>query len=156
MSYRHCCVIDAEGKYKTLVLVITEPDADGQEQERIEHYKLAEGERLIDTHTPGEKLCKPRWNGDTWEESATKAELDAWEQEKAENAPPLPAGPTLPERVDTLEEEMTDAQVALAETYEQTDAQNTDVLMATAEVYESLLTLQERVAALEGGASANG
>ena len=55
------------------------------------------------------------------------------------------------ERVASLESQITDTQMALAENYEQTDASNTDLLMATAEVYENLLALQDRVSALEGG-----
>lgn len=156
MSHRHCCVIDAEGLYKTLVLVITKPNMEGHEQEFIEHYRLADGETIIDARAPGGNLCKPRWNGKAWEESATPEEIEAWQLEKDENAPPLPAGPTLPERVGSLEDQMTDTQLALVDTYEQADAANTDVLMATAEVYEKLLALEGRLAVLEGGANANG
>jgi len=65
--------------------------------------------------------------------------------------PPVNPGPTMSERVASLESQITDTQMALVENYEQTDASNTDLLMATAEVYENLLALQERVSALEGG-----
>lgn len=37
------------------------------------------------------------------------------------------------------------------EIYETADRQNTDALLALAEVYESMLALQARVTALEGG-----
>ena len=73
------------------------------------------------------------------------------------------------ERIASLELQMTDAQMALveayeaadeqatvimlaqAEAYETADRQNTDALLALAEVYESMLALQARVTALEGG-----
>ena len=42
------------------------------------------------------------------------------------------------------------------EIYETADRQNTDALLALAEVYESMLALQARVEALEGGEKANG
>ena len=46
--------------------------------------------------------------------------------------------------------------LAQAEAYETADRQNTDALLALAEVYESMLALQVRVTALEGGEKANG
>ena len=46
--------------------------------------------------------------------------------------------------------------MALVEAYEATDGQNTDDLLALAEVYESMLALQARVEALEGGEQVNG
>ena len=78
------------------------------------------------------------------------------------------------ERIASFEQQMTDAQMALAEAYEAADEQatvimlaqaeayetadrqNTDALLALAEVYESMLALQARVTALEGGEKANG
>ena len=33
MDYKHCCVIDAQNRYKTLVLVVNEPDETGELQE---------------------------------------------------------------------------------------------------------------------------
>lgn len=147
-DYKPYCVVDAENRYKTLVLASKE---NGQEQ--IQHYNLAEGERLLDAPAPG-NLCKPKWNGTTWEESATTEEIEIWKKENfghEAEVPPVNPGPTMSERVASLESQMTDTQIALVENYEQTDASNTDLLMATAEVYENLLALQERVLALEGG-----
>ena len=78
------------------------------------------------------------------------------------------------ERIASFEQQMTDAQMALAEAYEAADEQatvimlaqaeayetadrqNTDALLALAEVYESMLALQARVEALEGGEQING
>ena len=42
-DYKPYCVVDAENRYKTLVLASKE---NGQEE--IQYYKLAEGERLLD------------------------------------------------------------------------------------------------------------
>ena len=64
--------------------------------------------------------------------------------------------PTVEESVESLKAQMTDAQMALVEAYEATDGQNTDDLLALAEVYESMLALQARVEALEGGEQVNG
>ena len=60
------------------------------------------------------------------------------------------------ESYETADTQATTIMLAQAEAYEQADRQNTDILMALAEVYEILLTLQERVAALEGGVQENG
>lgn len=148
-DYKPYCVVDAENRYKTLVLASKE---NGQEQ--IQFYELAMGERLLNAPVPGGTLCKPKWNGTAWEESATTEEIDTWKKENfghEAEMPPVNPGPTMSERVASLESQMTDTQIALVENYEQTDASNTDLLMATAEVYENLLALQERVSALEGG-----
>lgn len=81
MNYKHSCVIDAEGYYKTLVLVLLESDENGQEQENIQYYTLQEGETLLDTDFPADML-KARWNGTEWEETATLEELEQWRQSK--------------------------------------------------------------------------
>ena len=52
MTYKHYCVIDAQNRYKTLVLVINEPDETGELQEKVQYYTLLEGERLIDAAPP--------------------------------------------------------------------------------------------------------
>ena len=52
MDYKHCCVIDAQNRYKTLVLVVNEPDETGELQEKVQCYTLSEGERLIDAAPP--------------------------------------------------------------------------------------------------------
>ena len=38
MDYKHCCVIDAQNRYKTLVLVVNEPDETGKLQEKVQYY----------------------------------------------------------------------------------------------------------------------
>ncbi|MCR2026876.1 hypothetical protein [Anaerotruncus colihominis] len=97
--------------------------------------------------------------------------LAVWgEQAKAmDGAEILGPIPTVEERAEILEQQITDTQMALVEAYEAADEQatvimlaqveayetadrqNTDALLALAEVYESMLALQARVTALEGG-----
>ena len=85
MCYKHCCVVDADGVYKTFVLVLMEQ---GENPENVQGYTLAEGERLLDAPPPGIKIqaggagfVKPRWDEDAaaWVEGATAEELAAWE-----------------------------------------------------------------------------
>ena len=85
MGYKHCCVVDADGVYKTFVLVLMEQ---GENPEKVQGYTLAEGERLLDAPPPGIKMqaggagfVKPRWDEDAaaWVEGATAEELAAWE-----------------------------------------------------------------------------
>ena len=66
MDYKYCCVVDAGGRYKTFVLV---------EGERVRHYELEPGERLLEVSAPplrphagGAGLISPRWNTAAWEE----------------------------------------------------------------------------------------
>ena len=95
MDYKHCCVIDAQNRYKTLVLVVNEPDETGKLQEKVQYYTLSEGERLIDAAPPvmrpyigADGFIKPVWEGSKWMESATNEEITAWEAEHP--APPSP------------------------------------------------------------------
>ena len=87
MGYKHCCVVDADGVYKTFVLVLMEQ---GENPENVQGYTLTEGERLLDAPPPGIKIqaggvgfVKPRWDEDAaaWVEGATAEELAAWEAE---------------------------------------------------------------------------
>lgn len=79
MSYKHQCVIDQAGIYKTLVLTWGD---------RVQHYTLQEGEAMVDTvppvlrpHAGAVGLVRPQWDADTgdWREAATAAEITAWE-----------------------------------------------------------------------------
>ena len=95
MTYKHYCVTDAQNRYKTLVLVVNEPDETGEIQERVQYYTLLEGERLIDAAPPAirpyagaDGFIKPVWKGSKWMESATNEEIAAWEAEHP--APPSP------------------------------------------------------------------
>lgn len=96
MNYKHCCIVGADGAYKTFVLVLLEQGEDGETTETVQGYTLAEGERLLDVHPPIIKdhvgspgfVC-PRWDEDaeTWCEGASAEELAAWE---AEHPDPVP------------------------------------------------------------------
>ena len=148
-DYKHYCVVDAENRYKTLVLASKE---NGQEE--IQHYNLAEGERLLDAPAPGGPFCKPRWTGTAWEESATAEEIESWKKENfghESEMPPVNPGPTMSERIAALEKQLTDAQMAMVEIYEQTEKTSTDIMLAQAETYEKALALETRIETLEGG-----
>ena len=90
MDYKHCCVVHADGAYKTLVLVLLEQGEGGETIESVQGYTLTDGERLIDTAPPTKRLhagtagfVRPRWDEDTaaWIEGATGEDLAAWEAE---------------------------------------------------------------------------
>lgn len=75
-NYKHCCVIDSTGNYITFVLLLLEPDTNGNEQWQPQHYTLQDGEQLIDT-LPPIGILKPKWNFGTasWQEAATPEEI---------------------------------------------------------------------------------
>lgn len=92
MNAKHCCVVDADGKYVTLVLVLVN---DGVET--VQYYTLKEGEFLVETCPPSEKpyagmdgFIKPRWNGTEWVETATEDEISVWEAEHPAMPQPEP------------------------------------------------------------------
>lgn len=102
MKERHCCVIDAAQKYVTFVLVqnVERPQKDGStvEAEEILHYKLKDGETLIDAMPPVQRqhagqtgFLAPVWDGEAWSETATADEIAAWEQ--AHPAPEVKPAP---------------------------------------------------------------
>ncbi|MFV0497182.1 MAG: hypothetical protein ACK5L0_03285 [Candidatus Fimivivens sp.] len=98
MSYKHACVVDADGLYVSLVLVLTEPTQDGTEQAAIQHYTLQEGDVLIDAAPPDYRaytgavgLVTPCWDGATWIEAATTEEVAAWEAAHPAPEAPLPS-----------------------------------------------------------------
>lgn len=90
MNYKHSCVIDASGYYKTLVLVLLEPDSAGDIRENIQYYELAEGEQLLDAKPPTEYV-KAHWAGSAWEEGATPEEIEQWERDHPTPPPPGPS-----------------------------------------------------------------
>ena len=102
MKERHCCVIDAAQKYVTFVLVqnVERPQKDGStvEAEEILHYKLKDGETLIDAMPPVQRqhagqtgFLAPVWDGEAWSETATADEIEAWEQgHPTPEVPPAP------------------------------------------------------------------
>lgn len=88
---KHCSVIDAEGKHVTYVLVKIrdKPLEDGSTEqiEKIQNYKLKEGEQLVDAsppimrqHAGSTGYIAPIWDGSDWAETSTADEIAAWEQ----------------------------------------------------------------------------
>lgn len=84
MSYKHCCVVDADGNYKDFVLVLLAPTEDGDIKEEIQYYALKDGDTLVDA-LPPTSTVKPRWDGTGWVETATPDEI------AAANPPPTAA-----------------------------------------------------------------
>lgn len=119
MNYKHCCVVGADGAYKTFVLVLLEQGEDGETVENVQHYKLAEGEQLVDANPPAMRpyagaagFIAPRWNGRAWTEAATDEEIAAWEAEhpapevpeSQPSEPPLEPSGDLKDRVTALKQ----------------------------------------------------
>ena len=80
MTEKYCCVIDAERKYITYVLIIGN---------KIQCYAIKDGESLIDAVPPIYKqydgdvgFIDPVWDSNTsaWVEGATEEETAAWEE----------------------------------------------------------------------------
>lgn len=97
MKYKHSCVVDVDGYYQTLVIVLLETDKGGKIQEKIQHYMLQGGESLVDTappimrpHTGANGLIMPRWDEreKEWVEGATVEEIADWEAEHPAPEPP--------------------------------------------------------------------
>ena len=142
------CIIDAQNMFVGFVVAYAEEDSD---EFFIPGRELEDGERLLEIPHPCE-IVKPHWTGSEWEEFATPEEVA--ERNKKQGAfddEPLDFGPTQEQRISALEQQTTDTQLALVETYEQADRQDTNLMVAMAEMYESMLALQRRVEALEGG-----
>lgn len=79
-AYRHACVIDKDGRYTTVVLIISAQHIDGELKDELQNYELADGESLVNTPRPLD-FIKARWNGQAWEEAATPEEITAAEAE---------------------------------------------------------------------------
>ena len=108
MKYKHCCVVGPYGVYKTFVLVLLEKGEDGEKVESVQHYKLTEGELLIDANPPAMRpyagatgFITPRWDGSAWVEGASAEELAAWEAEHPAPEVPEPE-PSADEILDIL------------------------------------------------------
>ena len=90
MKYKHCCVVDADGTYKTFVLVMLEQGEEDQIAENVQGYTLTDGEYLLDAQPPLIKdhagdagFVRPCWDESAaaWVEGATGEDLAAWESE---------------------------------------------------------------------------
>ena len=102
-TYRYACVVDSEGGYVDMVLLIDDV---------VQRYTMQPRENLVDAPCPTAVFCRPRWTGTTWEETATPEELAAWE---AKRNPPRPE-PT-PDPADTisaLQQQVADLQAQMA------------------------------------------
>lgn len=82
MTEKHCCVINAEKRYVTYVLVLVD-----QGVETVQNYTLHEGEQLIDATPPRQRTSTapdgyivPVWDGTAWAEGATEEEVAAWNE----------------------------------------------------------------------------
>lgn len=139
MIEKHACAVDADGYYKTIVLMMPQevyPPAAGEPGEEppapetrwvIDSYTLQEGESLVElTDTvrlpawrpnagePG--LIRPQWDGTAWVEGGTAEEIAAWE---AGHPAPPPPGPT---EAQALGQMITDEQLErIAQGQEYTD-----------------------------------
>lgn len=113
VGYKHCCVVDAQGHYVTLVLVLLEENEEGQVEERVQYYALQEGERLVEAGPPTARpyagaagFVSPVWDDGAWTEGASEEEIATWEAEHP--APELPEPPepsgSMEQRVADLEE----------------------------------------------------
>ena len=76
--FKQYCVVDYQNNYKTLVMCDQKKE---DEQRKVLFYDLLPGERLIDAPCPVTSFCRPRWTGESWEETATPEELATWESE---------------------------------------------------------------------------
>lgn len=123
MDYKHCCVIDADCKYKTLVLVMSGVDENGNLVDEVLNYTLLSGERLVNANPPHMRVnaetdgfINPVWDFgiEAWVETATAEEIAAWE---AANPAPIPEPTPSPEdyeaRIATLEEELSATKILL-------------------------------------------
>lgn len=98
MTYEYCCVLDSEGYYKDLVLILLEQQEDGTVEPKIQYYSLLPGETLINADVPTTRTSadtdgciKPRWHNKKWVEGATPEEITEWEREHPAPPPPEPS-----------------------------------------------------------------
>lgn len=108
MEYKHSCVIDAQGLYKTLVLALFEEQEEGPQEERIQYYELLPGEQLVDTIPPTMRpyagaagFVSPVWAAGAWTEGASEEEIADWEAEHPAPEQPEPE-PSAEELMDIL------------------------------------------------------
>ena len=151
MNYKHMCIVDAQNMFVDFVVAYANEDSS---EFFIPERELEDGERLLEIPHPCE-MVKPHWTGDAREEYATPEEVEErnGQRRKEESiwGESFDPGPTQDQRLAVLEQQTTDTQLALAESYEQSEQQNADLMLATAELYESMLALQRRIEILEGG-----
>lgn len=105
MDYKYACVIDAQNRYKDIVLLLFADNTEDQKEGQIQNYTLLDGESLVETVKPvirryagAAGFVRPKWDADTsaWIEAATEEEITAWEAEHPAPKTPDPA-PTVEE-----------------------------------------------------------
>ena len=135
MNYKHSCVVDATGLYVTLVLVLMEPNENGAEQPKIQHYTLKNEESLVDTAPPTLRpyagavgFVTPQWTGEVWAEAATENEITTWEADH-----PAPA------ETENTVMATTQLMLAVAELAQTMETDNTANQLAIAELAATLL-----------------
>lgn len=107
---RNACVIYANGKYKTMVLVkmLLNPETQTKE-DSIQNYTMLEGELLVDADPPTLKryagdvgFIDPAWDANigAWVEGATEAEMASWEKLHPEHLSSEPIEPTQLDRIE--------------------------------------------------------
>lgn len=105
MDYKYACVIDAQNRYKDIVLLLFADNTEDQKEGQIQNYTLLDGESLVETVKPvirryagAAGFVRPKWDADTsaWIEAATEEEITAWEVEHPAPERPEPA-PTVEE-----------------------------------------------------------
>ena len=92
MTEKYCCVIDAERKYITYVLVTVEENG----AETVHEYTLKENEKLVDVNPPVMRISTEAdgylipvldMDSATWTEGATEEEIAEWEEENKDSRP---------------------------------------------------------------------
>ena len=92
MTEKYCCVIDAERKYITYVLVTVEENG----AETVHEYTLKENEKLVDVNPPVMRISTEAdgylipvldMDSATWAEGATEEEIAEWEEENKDSRP---------------------------------------------------------------------
>ena len=92
MTEKYCCVIDAERKYITYVLVTVEENG----AETVHEYTLKENEKLVDVNPPVMRISTEAdgylipvldMDSATWTEDATEKEIAEWEEENKDSRP---------------------------------------------------------------------
>ena len=87
MDKKHAIVINAKGYKVKFVLVNIEETPEGIKETPL-YYTLKDGESLVyEDISTALSLCKPRWTGTKWEETAMPEEIAAVEAARLEALP---------------------------------------------------------------------
>lgn len=87
MKSKHAIVIDNQG-YKVDLFLVDFIEENGQVLEKPQYYTLKDGESLVyEDISTALSMIRPRWNGSTWEETATEEEIAAAQPEPTKPQP---------------------------------------------------------------------